>query len=141
MVNVRILGDGAGAVSRAMDMLLGHDLSPAVSDGTHLLVLLPEADTYSVRGCKILLLPDEPVNIPPCSVAVSYGMSGKCTVTLSSTGERSILAVQRELPLMTGGVLEPQEIPVRNHFSLTQYELMACSAALLILGAPPSALA
>jgi len=135
MVSVKILGDGAAAVSGALDMLLGHDLSPAPTDGTDLLILLPNADTARITPCRILLLPDEPVTIPPCAAAVSYGMSSRCTVTLSSTGKRSSLAIQRCLPMINGGVLEPQEIPVRNCFSLSDYELMASSAAALILGA------
>ena len=135
MVSVKILGDGAAAVSGALDMLLGHDLSPMPTDGTDLLILLPNADTARITPCRILLLPDEPVTIPPCAAAVSYGMSSRCTVTLSSTGKRSSLAIQRCLPLLNGDILEPQEIPVRNCFSLSDYELMASSAAALILGA------
>lgn len=135
MVSVKILGDGAAAVSGALDMLLGHDLSPAPTAGTDLLILMPNADTSKITPCRILLLPDEPITIPPCSAAVSYGMSGRCTVTLSSIGKRSSLAIQRCLPTLYGGILEPQEIPVRNCFSLSDYELMASSAAALILGA------
>ena len=140
MPKVKIIGPEAKIVAKTMDLIAGSHFSPIQNeDIADLLILTPNA-TPPFPNCNILLMPDELITIPSAQIAVSYGMSPKCTVTFSSVGDSSILAIQRELPVINGKPLEPQEILVKNTHSLSQYALMACSAALLILGTPPESL-
>ena len=94
-------------------------------------------------SCGILLMPgstDAPDGLKAAKV-VSYGMSAKCCVTLSSIGEtRSMLTIRRELPTLSGAVLERQELPVRHSARAEPEDTIAFSAALLILGASPEML-
>lgn len=72
---------------------------------------------------------------------VSCGMSAKDSVTLSSIGGGSVmLSIQRELPTVTGTVLERQEIPVRCPERASPEDALASSAALLLMGVPPGEL-
>ena len=94
-------------------------------------------------SCGILLMPgsiDAPDGLKTAKV-VSYGMSGKCCVTLSSIGEtRSMLTIRREVPTLGGAILERQELPVRHKLRAEPEDTIAFSAALLILGVSPDML-
>lgn len=60
----------------------------------------------------ILLLPgDCPRSDLRAGTVVTYGLSPRDSITLSSLRE-PVLCVQRTLPLLCGGVLEPQEFPL-----------------------------
>jgi len=95
--------------------------------------------------CGILLLPGTSADMTArmhCSRAVSYGMSKRDSVTFSSfDGDRLLLALQRELPTLTGRVLERQEIPLHCPRNQNADEALASAAALLLLGVPPESLA
>ena len=87
--------------------------------------------------CGTLLLPDGAPSggFEPDRV-VSYGMSPRDTVTLSSIGEGScMLSLQRELPTLGGEILDQQEFIVRRDGGSA--ETLATSGALLILGLKP----
>ena len=65
----------------------------------------------------------------------------KDSVTISSLDEGGlVLSLQRELPTLSGRYLERQDIPVRSQEAAPPEDLLAASAALLLLGIPPEAL-
>ena len=67
--------------------------------------------------------------------AVSYGLSPKDTITLSSRrGDRLWVAVQRELVRMDGTVLERQELSVELEEGMDTLHALALTGAGLILG-------
>ncbi len=136
MPEISVIGPEADGIISALSRFF-----PVCSDAdpVDLLILLPEAAPPFPK-CRILLIPDELLTIPESEIAVSYGMSSKCTVTLSSVGKSAVLSIQREMPVFRGSTVEPQEIPVINSMSLSKYGLMAASAALLILGFAPDLL-
>lgn len=80
-----------------------------------LLALTPEGcrclDGQELR-CGMLLVPGEgmPRGIQAETV-VTYGLSHRDSLTLSSLSE-PVLCVQRALPRLEGGSVEPQEIPL-----------------------------
>ena len=94
---------------------------------------------------KILLVPDK---VSPETVAeissgwvVSYGLSGKASITLSSLESSfAVLALQRELVTLADTVVEQQEIPLRFSQGLGAQALMAVYGSLLMLGIQPEAL-
>jgi hypothetical protein len=95
-------------------------------------------------NCKILLVPGTAINLTSIIKAecvISYGMSKKDSVTLSSIGDgESVLTLQRELPTLAGKVLERQDILVRSKRKYSPDDIMAGTAALLLLGLNPEEL-
>lgn len=96
-------------------------------------------------SCGILLLPgdiitgdgDDEVDIFDAECIVTYGMSPKNTITLSSISEGiCVLALQRELITTKGDVLERQEIKING--GMRPDCLLAVAGALLILGQRPT---
>ncbi len=90
-------------------------------------------------SCGILLLPGDVVvcdtdsDIFDADCIVTYGMSPKNTITLSSISEETcVLALQRELITTKGDVLERQEIKIKG--GLRPDCLLTVAGALLILG-------
>ena len=86
--------------------------------------------------CTALLLPG---NMMPgglkASFVVSYGMSPKDSITMSSIGKSEcVLALQREIVTVGGVVMEQQEIPVHKIHGLSPNELMAVSGAMVLSG-------
>ena len=68
--------------------------------------------------------------------AVSYGLSGRDTITVSSAeGRRLWVAVQRDLVRLDGTVLERQEFPVRVPEGADELRTLALAGAMLLLGA------
>lgn len=114
-------------------------ISNISAETTDLLIIAPGAEP-PFPNCNILLIPDEMMAVPKAKIAVSYGMSPKCSITLSSTGEKPILAIQREITTLSGKTIEPQEIYIQNKYGLPPYPLMAVAAAKLILGLSPDSL-
>ncbi len=114
---------------------------------TDVLVLSEDADiVHGERkarvSCTILLLPGDRVasgtescdtDIFDAECIVTYGMSPKNTITLSSINEETcVLALQRELITTGGDVLERQEIKVKG--GMRPNSLLAVVGTLLILG-------
>ncbi|MCL2409170.1 MAG: hypothetical protein FWC96_06090 [Oscillospiraceae bacterium] len=89
-----------------------------------------------LRG-GILLTPSGVPRFAEARCVVTYGMSPKDTLTLSSIGEDAcVLALQRELITADGGILERQEFKIPACGSTD--ESLACSGAMLLLGLQPS---
>ena len=136
MPKIQIIGSESDGIKRSLS---GYFTLSDTSEYPDLLILTIKAAPPFPK-CRILLIPDELLTIPESEIAVSYGKSSKCTVTLSSVGKTAILSIQREMPDLFGGTIEPQEIPVKNTLNLSKYALMASSAALLMLGVSPDML-
>ena len=95
-------------------------------------------------SCSILLLPgdadacgaaacDADADIFDAECIVTYGMSPKNTITLSSISEDTcVLALQRDLVTIKGDILERQEIKIGG--GMRPECLLAVTGALLILG-------
>lgn len=88
-------------------------------------------------ACGILLLPgDAGAENFDASCLVTYGMSPKNTITLSSISEDvCVLALQREILTATGDILEQQEIKING--GIRPDTLLAVAGALLLLGQKP----
>lgn len=94
--------------------------------------LLPEPAAVTAG---ILLLPgDCPRSDLRAGTVVTYGLSPRDSITLSSLRE-PVLCVQRALPLLRGGVLEPQEFPLPG-LAGAEGLLPCVSARLLWTGSP-----
>lgn len=97
--------------------------------------------------CGAVLVPGERAAVLAPHIrsacAVSYGMSPRDTVTLSSINEtKLVLALQRELVTLEGEVLERQEFSIRRErMAAAPEDLLAAAAGLLILGVSPEHLA
>ena len=105
---------------------------------TDLCLLMPggrEKRDVPPISCRALLMPAEmEIHNIDADYAVSYGMNGKDTVTVSSIDdEECVVALQRELVTLCGAVLERQEIPIHNTQGLEKEELLAAVGTALLL--------
>lgn len=105
-----------------------------------LLVVSPAAVGWAGAAalyCRTALLPD-PAGLLARSLladrAVSYGMSGRDTITLSSLEEdRVCVAVQREIIRLDGGLVERQELVVpRREGESPEHLLVRVGVGLLL---------
>ncbi len=98
----------------------------------------------SCPRCGILLMPGTAAHMVSSlcsSCIVSYGMSKRDSVTLSSIGEDAlVLSLQRELPTLAGRHLERQDIPIGRAPGTDAGDVLASGAALLLLGVSPEEL-
>jgi hypothetical protein len=94
--------------------------------------------------CGILLMPGTAAHLVSglrSSCIVSYGMSKSDSVTLSSIDDDSlVLSLQRELPTLSGGHLERQDIPIGRAPGTDAGDVLASGTALLMLGVSPEEL-
>ena len=123
------------------------DLCPAGSlapgDSLDLLVVSPDwlGEDRAVPPCRAMLVPGRLGELTGglrAGWAVSFGLSPKDSLTLSSLGEETILlALRREIITLTGQRLDPQEIPLprQGHNALCQ--VLACVGVQLLLGVEP----
>jgi hypothetical protein len=132
----RIKKSGDAGVVTVRSVYSADELGGLTSD---ILVISPNAARAGTKpkktvSCGILLLPgDAEADFVDADCIVSYGMSPKNTITLSSIGEEScILALQRELITVRGDVLERQEIMADG--GMKPDSLLAVAGALLLLG-------
>jgi hypothetical protein len=136
--NIRRAGGSVDAVSFSCTSALENGLTP------DLLVLSSRTGRLPSGSCGILLVPGQAGDLSAklrASCVVSYGMSLKDSVTMSSIDEGGlVLSVQRELPTLSGRYLERQDIPVRCQEKAPAEDVLASSAALLLLGVPPESL-
>lgn len=119
---------------------------PACAPGAEpdLLVISPAGAGRGLDGrvrCGAVLLPGtagallRDISSPS---AVSYGLSPRDTITLSSReGERFCVAVQRELVTAEGTVLERQELVLRLGADRDALQALALAGAVLLLGGDP----
>ena len=123
------------------------DLCPAGSlaggEILDLLVVSPDwtGEDRMVPPCRAMLIPGRLAELADgltATWAVSFGLSPKDSLTLSSMGEETIhLALQREVITLTGQRLDPQEFPLdrKDHTALCQ--ILACVGVQLLLGVEP----
>lgn len=110
---------------------------------TDLCVFSTGLQTLPKINCKTLLLPgnQQLAEGIKTDCAVSYGLSSKDTLTLSSIGESAyVAALQREIETLSGSVLECQEIPLYDMGKHTAEQILAAVGAALIVGVPPEKL-
>ncbi|MBR3640733.1 MAG: hypothetical protein IKN53_01735 [Oscillibacter sp.] len=116
------LRDPARAASRCWDLLV---LTPR---GARALADAP-------LRARVLLLSGE--SVPPklrAETVVTCGLSARHSVTLSGV-EEAVLCVQRTVPLLCGGTLEPQEFPLAGVTDAVE-RLAYLAARLLWTGSP-----
>ena len=117
--------------------------SLAAGEVLDLLVVSPDwtGEDRRVPPCRAMLIPGRLAHLAEgltASWAVSFGLSPKDTLTLSSLEEKTIhLALQREVITRTGERLHPQEFPLdrQDHTALCQ--ILACVGIQLLLGVEP----
>ena len=153
MVTIGILESGTGLSAFLADSLPENlrervDLCPAAclpkGEKADLLVISPdlrrEEGSMSL-SCRAMLVPGRLSPLAgemSASWAVSYGMSPKDSLTLSSLGEERIgLVLQREVVTLGGDCLDCQEffLPWGEHVS--PLYVLACAGVQLLLGIPP----
>ena len=128
-------------------VLDGADLCPAGSlaagEVLDLLVVSPDwtGEDGQVPPCRAMLIPGrlaERAEGLTASWAVSFGLSPKDTLTLSSLEEETIhLALQREIITLTGQRLDPQEFPLARKDQTALCPILACVGVQLLLGVEP----
>ena len=133
------------ALKRRLEALSGRAACPPEAE-PDLLIVAPEAEGTAGRlSCGTVLLPGTAAGLLrqiEAAGAVSYGTSGRDSVTLSSrSGERLVVSLQRELVRPDGAVVERQELVVPVSPRLDPLRALALSGALLLLGAEPRSLA
>ena len=78
---------------------------------------------------------------PRAASAVSYGVSPRDSLTISSREENILwAALQRELVTVDGQVVERQEFPLTLRSGEEELSTLAAAGALLLLGVPPERL-
>lgn len=91
-------------------------------------------------SCRILLTPPDKAALLSRVRAeriVSFGPSARASISFSSrTPESLTLSVRREVPTLSGRMLEMQEIPMRCPPGEAEESLALCAATLL-MGAKP----
>ena len=92
----------------------------------------PDGCTPPRIKCRILLIPGaSDASLFDSWCFVTYGMSPKSTITVSSiSGDRLVISLQREVVTLTGAVLERQEVVTTGGASV-EYRLAAAGVALL----------
>ena len=123
------------------------DLCPAGSlaagEVLDLLVVSPDwtGEDRAVPPCRAMLIPGRLAQLAEgltASWAVSFGLSPKDTLTLSSLEEKTIhLALQREIVTLTGQRLDPQEFPLNRQDHTALCQVLACVGVQLLLGIEP----
>ncbi len=108
-----------------------------------LLVVSPDLAEKDVTppACRALLVPGRLSPLAgdiPAAWAVSYGISSRDSLTLSSLGEEAIsLALQREVVTLAGDCLECQELLLPRGGHTSPLHVLACAGVQLMLGVPP----
>ena len=123
------------------------DLCPAGSlaagEVLDLLVVSPDwtGEDRTVPPCRAMLIPGRLAQLAEgltASWAVSFGLSPKDSLTLSSLEEETIhLALQREIITLTGQRLDPQEFPLARKNQTALCPMLACVGVQLLLGVEP----
>ena len=152
MYTIGILERGGGlsaflAAHLPQALLDRADLCPAGSlapgEVLDLLVVSPDwkGEDRQVCPCRAMLVPGrlaEEAGGLTAGWAVSFGISPKDSLTLSSLGEETILlALQREIITLTGERLDPQEFPLARGNHTAPCHVMACVGVQLLLGVEP----
>ena len=92
-------------------------------------------------SCRILLAPGDSLPEIPAETVITYGLSPRDSLTLSSReGDTLWAALQRELVTVDGRVVERQEFPLRLEPGAGELPSLAAAGALLLLGVSPEEL-
>lgn len=114
-----------------------------------LLVVSPQAAARGMElpgACRTVLLPGdadagELTGGLRAASAVSYGVSARNSLTISSREQEKVwAALQRELVTVGGRVVERQEFPLAVRPGAEEMSALAVAGALLLLGVPPEEL-
>lgn len=111
--------------------------------GADLLVVSPDlrGEDAAPALCRALLVPGRLsplVGEVEAGWAVSYGVSSKDSLSLSSLGEKDLcLSLQREVVTLTGDCLECQELRLPRAGHTSPFHVLACAGVQLLLGVPP----
>ena len=112
------------------------DAAICSGDRADLLILPPGASLRGDGGGLVLAVGQLP---HPGSRAVSCGLGYGDDLTLSSIGaDSAMLALQADIPALTGAMLEPQEIPITLDAPAEPEAVLAAAGAMLLLGADAS---
>ncbi len=68
---------------------------------------------------------------------ISFGMSSRDTITVSSAFDKTVISFQREIRALSGAGIEEQEIVVNSLRKLAPEHLMAAVGAAVVLGVKP----
>ena len=102
-----------------------------------LLIVPPGAAPLPGRPDCLQLTVGQPA--APAVRSVSCGLGYGDALTLSSIGRSSaMLALQEDIPALTGQLLEPQEIPLSLESPAEPEAVLAAAGAMLLLGADAS---
>lgn len=108
-----------------------------------LLAIAPTATTEiaaPLPPCRLLLLPGTEVSLLRHCVAscvMSYGGSHKDSLTISSLDHTAVsLAILRELPTLSGGIVERQELQLTLRQNESALSILFRVGLLLVLGLP-----
>lgn len=104
------------------------------------LLVFPDTDLSKTRyECRILIIPDESVSDEEfvrnasAQCVITYGLSPKNTVTLSSTKDsRNVVALQRDILSLDNSLVLRQEFALNS--DLPHYETMALASLLAVSG-------
>lgn len=142
MYTIALLERGPG-LSRFLSAHLPPALRAALCRGqgggrADLIVLSPDLRQLPEPPlpCRVLLLPGTLAHLAraiPAAWVVSYGLSSRDTLTLSSL-RPPCLTLQRELVTLAGDCLEPQEIPLPHPPQAPPFHLLAWAGVQLLLG-------
>ena len=83
--------------------------------------------------CRTVLLPQGAALPLRTRQAVDYGLSPRCSLTLSGVSPRPVLCVQRGLTTVGGGVIEPQELPLPRRWGRLPPEALLLTAGVWLL--------
>ncbi len=139
MWRIGVVGDfGESFLSAAQKLFHGGELILDSFRGTgeyDAVLVLPDADLSDLQvNCRTMVIPEGTViDNPQAKSVVSYGMSQRNTVTLSSTqDEDHVIALQRDVMTLDG------ELVLRQEFNfacgLPSYETLALASLLIITG-------
>lgn len=156
MYHIAVLEETPGTLSRLLEkrctasgeglVMTCGDSTRALGEAYDFIVISSETAERGrwdgTASCKVLLVPGK---YAPKAVAaitsgciVSFGMSARDTITLSSVDDRRpVIALQRELLTLRGEMLDRQEIPIGLSYPVPGDALMAAAGALLILDVKP----
>lgn len=129
--------------------LAEHNKNATLSDAggaCNLLILAQPQQHMPPTTCDALLVSSDicPETIATIHTkwAVSFGLSGKDSITVSSLDQSvAVLALQREIVTLSGTILERQEFPVIVPPGIHTSDMMAALGCLLMLDVPPKSLA
>ena len=129
------------ALRQEIDLRSAQGMGP--EQKADLLVVSPDLAERDIRppACRAALVPGRLSPLAgeiPAQWAVSYGISPKDSLTLSSLGEEAIsLALQREVVTLGGSCLECQELCLPHGGHRAPMHVLACAGVQLMLGVPP----